>query len=64
LKCVPASCLIAQDEAMNEGNSIFSQLIGFLRDREFRRCGLAMAATGTPRSFAAGSSSSPWPLRN
>jgi hypothetical protein len=23
---------------MNEGKSIFSQLIGFLPDREFRRC--------------------------
>jgi GGDEF domain-containing protein len=38
LKCVPASCLIAHDEGMNVGKSIFSQLIDFLPDREFRRC--------------------------
>jgi len=38
LKCIPASCLIAHDEGMNEGKSIFSQLIDFLPDREFRRC--------------------------
>jgi hypothetical protein len=38
LKCMPASCLIAHDEGMNEGKSIFSQLIDFLPDREFRRC--------------------------
>jgi hypothetical protein len=35
---VPASCLITHDEGMNEGKSIFSQLIDFLPDREFRRC--------------------------
>jgi hypothetical protein len=35
---VSASCLIAHDEGMNEGKSIFSQLIDFLPDREFRRC--------------------------
>ena len=38
MKCVPAFWLIAQDGGMNEGKSIFSQLIGFLPDREFRRC--------------------------
>jgi hypothetical protein len=38
LKCVPASCPTAQDEGMNEGKSIFSQLIKFLPDREFSRC--------------------------
>jgi hypothetical protein len=35
---VPTSCLIAQNEGMNEGKTVFSQLIGFLPDREFRRC--------------------------
>jgi hypothetical protein len=35
---VSASYLIAHDEGMNEGKSIFSQLIDFLPDREFRRC--------------------------
>ncbi len=38
LKRVPASCRTSQDGGMNEGKSIFSQLIGFLPDREFRRC--------------------------
>jgi hypothetical protein len=33
-----ASCLIAHDEGMKEGKSIFSQLIDFLPGREFRRC--------------------------
>jgi len=33
-----ASCLIGQHGGMNEGKSIFSQLIGFLPGREFRRC--------------------------
>jgi len=34
------SCLLPdpQDGGMNDGKSIFSQLIGFLPDREFRRC--------------------------
>ena len=38
LKFVPSSWPTSQDERMNEGKSIFSQLIGFLPDREFRRC--------------------------
>ena len=29
---------ITHDEGMNEGKTVFSQLIGFLPDREFRRC--------------------------
>jgi hypothetical protein len=30
--------LVAKHGGMNDGKSIFSQLIGFLPDREFRRC--------------------------
>jgi len=30
LKCVPVSCPTSQDGWMNEGKTVFSQLIGFL----------------------------------
>jgi hypothetical protein len=35
---MPTSCPITHDEGMNEGKTVFSQLVGFLPDREFRRC--------------------------
>jgi hypothetical protein len=38
LKCVYASCPTSQDGGMNEGKLVFSQLIGFLLDREVSRC--------------------------
>jgi hypothetical protein len=38
LKYAPPSSPVPQHGGMNEGKSIFSQLISFLPDREFRRC--------------------------
>ena len=38
-----------QDEGMNEGKSIFSQLIGFLSSREFRRCVARYGGNRYPR---------------
>jgi hypothetical protein len=46
--------LVAKHGGMNNGKSIFSQLIGFLPDREFRRCVARYEGTGTPEAFLLG----------
>jgi hypothetical protein len=59
---MPASWPTVQDEGMNEGKSIFSQLIGFLPDREFRRSVARYDGDRYIQKLPAGSSICPWPL--
>jgi hypothetical protein len=49
---------------MNQGRTVFSQLISFLPDREFRRCFERYQGDIRLRGFSAGINIWPWPSRN